>query len=84
MKVINDLLDKMHNKYIEKVKIERDKIKNWSDEQLKGYTDSYFNHGFSGLRNLFGETLFGEPPIIEACIEVYGQRVTNNLYKPTN
>ena len=73
---------KLHENYIKKVKIERDKIRDWTNEQIKGYLDSYDNHGFSGLRNFFGETIFGEPPIIEACIEVYGQRVTNNLYFP--
>jgi hypothetical protein len=78
MKVIDNLFDKMHNNYIEKVKIEREKIKEWGNEQLKGYIDSYLAHG-SPL-----DVFFGEPPIIEACIEVYGQRVTNNLYKPTN
>jgi hypothetical protein len=83
MKIINNLLDKMHNNYIEKVKIERDKIKEGSNEQIKGYLDSYLAHG-SPLHVFFGETILGEPPIIEACIEVYGQRVTNNLYSPPN
>ena len=84
--MLNSIISKfnLHENYVNKVKAEREKIKGWTDKQIEGYMESYFNHGLSGLRNFFGETLFGEPPIIEACVEVYGQRITNNLYKPTN
>lgn len=78
MKILDDLFQNIHNRYIEKVKAERDKIKEWTNEQIKGYLDSYLNHG-SPL-----DVFIGEPPIIEACIEVYGQRITNNLYSPPN
>jgi hypothetical protein len=86
MKILDKIINKLniHENYIKKVKAEREKISDWTNKQLEGYVDSYFNHGFPMLRTMFGETILGEPPIIEACIEVYGQRITNNLYKPTN
>jgi len=76
MKILNNLLYKMQNNYIERVDAERERIKDWTNEQIKGYLDSYLNHGS------FLDVFTGEPPIIEACIEVLGQRVTNDLYKP--
>jgi hypothetical protein len=85
MEILNSIIQKfkLHENYVKKVKAEREKVSGWTNKQLEGYVDSYFNHGISGLRDLFGETSLGEPPIIEACVEVYGQRVTNNLYKPS-
>jgi hypothetical protein len=85
MKILDSIINKfkLHENYVEKVKAEREKVNSWTDKQLERYIDSYFNHGLAGLRDLFGETILGEPPIIEACIEVYGQRLTNNLYKPS-
>ncbi len=78
MKILDNIFQKLHENYVEKVKIERGRIKDWTNEQIKGYLDSYYNHG------PFWNVFIGEPPIIEACIEVYGQRVTNNLYLPPN
>ena len=86
MKILDSLFQKfkLHENYLEKVIVEKERINDWTNKQLEGYIDSYFNHGFSGLRDLLGKTVLGEPPIIEACIEVYGQRVTDNLYKSSN
>lgn len=60
MKTLNEIIQifDFHQNYIEKLKLEKNKIKDWSDEQLKGYINSYLNH-CSSL-----DVFFGEPPIV--------------------